>query len=304
MKTKLIFLVFLIVSFSCGTNNEPVSDAQKEKIVGEVKEIVHSVFKGAEEANFDMVVKTWYDSPDFVYMCNGKTYTYKETMDEMKQFLNVLLNQKCTIVDEKYAVPDNSTVLGTINTKWLMNFKDGHSVLQDPWAVQFTFKKINNKWRVIYHVESGFEKIVKASETPKELNQVELMKQFLGSWKCDIAKDTTAFWDTKTFGTGLEVNYRSVTKGRIVMEGKGLYGYDKSLDKCIDAGLIKGKDIGIYIFWFKSNSKYELIPYNDLSNREKASFKVEGELKSPDIIIETTIVNNKPLKTDTWTRVK
>mgnify|MGYP001211983785 FL=1 len=100
MKTRFIFLVVLIACFSCGINDKPVSDAQKEKIVGEVKEIVHSVFKGAEEANFDMVVETWYDSPDFVYMCNGKTYSYKETMDEMKQFLNVLLNQKCTIVDE------------------------------------------------------------------------------------------------------------------------------------------------------------------------------------------------------------
>ena len=32
MKTRLIFLLLLIVSFSCGTNNKPVSDAQKEPI--------------------------------------------------------------------------------------------------------------------------------------------------------------------------------------------------------------------------------------------------------------------------------
>ena len=201
MKTRLIFLVLLIVCFSCGTNNKPVSDAQKEKITGEVQEIVHTVFKGAEEANFDMVVETWYDSPDFVYMCNGKTYTYKETMDEMKQFLNVLVNQECTIVDEKYAVPDNSTVLGTINTRWLMNYKDGHSVLQDPWAVQFTFKKIDNKWKVIYHVESGFEKIVKAGETPKELNQIELMKQFAGTWK-SVKNDTINIIEDNLYGDG------------------------------------------------------------------------------------------------------
>jgi hypothetical protein len=164
MKTKPIFLLLLIVSFSCGTNNKPVSDAEKEKIKGEVKEIVHTIFKGAEEANFDMVIESWHDSPDFVYMCNGKTYNYKECMDVMKQFLDVLLNQKCTIVDEKYAVLDNSTVLGTINTKWLMNFKDGHSVLQDPWAVLFAFKKIDNRWRVIYHVESGIEQNVVGNE--------------------------------------------------------------------------------------------------------------------------------------------
>jgi hypothetical protein len=38
MKTRLVFLVLLIVCISCGTNNKPVSDAQKEKTKGEVKE--------------------------------------------------------------------------------------------------------------------------------------------------------------------------------------------------------------------------------------------------------------------------
>jgi hypothetical protein len=304
MKTRLVFLVLLIACFSCGTNNKPVSDAQKEKIKGEIKEVVNTIFKGAEEANFEMATEPWLDSPDFVLINNGMTLSYKEVVDAFKPLFGTLLNQKITIVDEEYAVLDKSTVLYTTNCNSLMNFKAGHSTLADPEAMQFMFKKINNRWKVIYAVDSYVEKTVKYKEPSKELNQVELLKQFLGSWKCDIAKDTTAFWDTKTFGTGLEVNYRSVTKGRIVMEGKGLYGYDKSLDKCIDAGLVKGKDIGMYTFWFKSNSKYELIPYNDLSNPEKASFKVEGELKSPDIIIETTIVNNKPVKTDTWTRVK
>jgi len=31
---------------------------------------------------------------------------------------------------------------------------------------------------------------------------------------------------------------------------------------------------------------------------------MEGEFKSPDMFVETTIVNNKPVKTDTFTRVK
>ncbi len=306
MKTRFIFLVVLIICFSCGTNNRPVSDAEKEKINGEVKEIVHTVFKGAEEANFDMVVETWYDSPDFVYMCNGRIYTYKECMDEMKQFLSVLLNQKCTIVDEKYSVLDNSTVLGTINTKWLMNYKDGHSVLQDPWAVQFTFKKIDNRWRVIYHVESGFEKIVKASETPKELNQVELMKQFVGSWKVKRSKDTTFFWDAKSYGAGLEGYYKTVSNGKTVTEGKFLQGYDKSADKSIFVELPAGKDYNIDInaTWFISDTKYKYVPLSDISNFEKASYKIEGEFKSPDMFVETTIKNNKTTLIETYTRIK
>jgi len=41
-------------------------------------------------------------------------------------------------------------------------------------------------------VESGVSKTVKNREISKELNQVELMKQWIGTWKCNVAKDTTA----------------------------------------------------------------------------------------------------------------
>src|SRR5665647_2522636 len=83
-----------------------------------------------------MVVALDFDSPDFVYINNGKTFSYQESVDTMKLFFSSLLNQKRTIIDEKFVVLDNSTVLYTANTKWLMNFKDGHSVMQDPWAMQ------------------------------------------------------------------------------------------------------------------------------------------------------------------------
>jgi hypothetical protein len=304
MKTRLVFLVLLIVCFSCGTNNKPVSDAQKEKIKGEIKEVVNTIFKGAEEANFEMATEPWLDSPDFVLINNGMTLSYKEVVDAFKPLFGTLLNQKITIVDEEYAVLDKSTVLYTTNCNSLMNFKDGHSTLADPEAMQFMFKKINNRWKVIYAVDSYVEKTVKYKEPSKELNQVELMKQNVGSWKCDVAKDTTGFYVTKPYGTGLECYYKYVTKGKTVKEGKDLWGYDKRIDKYLWAEVTKGSDIEIRAIWFITNNKYEIIQYSDISNPEKASWKIEGEFKSPNLIVETIIINNKPVRTDTWIRVK
>jgi len=226
MKTKLIFLLLLIVCFSCGTNNKPVSDAQKEKIKGQVKEVVNTIFKGAEEANFEMATEPWLDSPDFVLINNGMTLSYKEVVDAFIPLFGTLLNQKITIVDEEYAVLDKSTVLYTTNCKSLMNFKDGHSTLADPEAMQFTFKKINNEWKVIYAVDSYVEKCV-PSESSKGLNQVELFKQMIGTWKAEIARDTFYLAQYKPFGNGLEGNIKIVTGGKKIMEGKVLLGYDK-----------------------------------------------------------------------------
>jgi hypothetical protein len=39
----------------------------------------------------------------------------------MKPVFDKILNQKISIVDEKYAFPDNSTVLYTVNVKSLVN---------------------------------------------------------------------------------------------------------------------------------------------------------------------------------------
>jgi len=71
-----------------------------------------------------------------------------------------------------------------------------------------------------------------AQTSQKQLNQVELMKQFIGSWKADLSKDSILFFNYKSFGTGLECNYKIVIKG-IETEGKQLLGYNKSIDKFI-----------------------------------------------------------------------
>ncbi len=145
---------------------------------------------------------------------------------------------------------------------------------------------------------------IQAQPAQTKLDQVELMKQFIGYWKCDIAKDTTRFWDVKSYGTGLECSLKVVPRGKVVMEAKRLWGYDKRVDKYIGLELTKKMDMRIYAQWFTSNYKGEAILYTDISNPEMASLKGEAEFKSPDMYIITSIVNNKPVKTDTYTRVK
>jgi hypothetical protein len=302
MTTRLIYLVLLIVCFSCGTNNKPVSDAQKEKIKGEVKEVIDIIYKGGEEVT--AFTEPWLDTPDFVYINNGKSSTYAELMETAKSYFNTLTNQKCTIVEEKYNILDNSTVVYSATNKWKANFKDGHSILSDPWAWIIIIKKTDNKWKAIYFAESGVKQNIKNSKTSKELNQVELFKQFLGSWKCDWAKDTTAFYEGKSYGTGLDCYFKFITKGKVVIEGRQLRGYDTNNDKFVISTMLKGTDINVDAAWFISKNKFQFIPYNYIASTYTPSRIIEGEFKSPDLILKITYINNKPVKTETWTRIK
>jgi hypothetical protein len=305
MKTRLIYLVLLIVCFSCGTNNKPLSDAQKEKIKGEVKEVVNKIIKGCEETNYEMVIEPYFDSPDFVFIYNGTALSYKEIADLTKTQFNTFLNQKITIINEKCSILDNSTVLYTINDKCLMNYKDGHSSLGDPETMLFMFKKIDNKWRVIYSVDSYVEKIVKYKEPSKELNQVELMKHWVGTWKGNMGKDTILICECKPFNKGFELYLKNEVKGKTVIDWKTLVGYDKKSDKLIEA-LIFGDnpEMMLYSMWFSSPNKCEEIFLEDSALAEEAINKWTFEFKTPDELIWNEIVNNKIIHTYNLHRVK
>jgi hypothetical protein len=304
MKTRLTFLLLLFICFSCGTGNKPASDAEKEKIKGEVKEAVTTIFKGCEEANFEMTMAPWLDTPDFVYVNNGMSFNYKQTLDAVKPIFASMINQKVTLKDEKYAILDGSTVIYTTNCTFLENYKDGHSILSDPTVMQITFRKTDGKWRAVNGVESSIRQNVKNEATAKELNQAELIRQFIGSWESDVAKDTSVSFGAMQYGTGIEGNYNYIVKGKISSEGKFLWGYDKKLDKIIAVESTKGAEISVYALWFISKTKYIEVPYSDLANPDYALYKWEAEFKTPGLCVETTTVNGKPVKTVNWVKVK
>jgi hypothetical protein len=289
MKTKLIFLVLLLVNFSCGTSNKPVSDSEKDKIKGQVKEVVNIIFKGCEEANFDMAMKPWLNSPDFVYVINGYALSYKGVEDGMGPLFKTLLNQKVTIVDEKYAFLDNSTVLYTTNCKFLMNYKDGHSTLNDPTVMSIIFKKINNEWKAIYGVESYIEKSVN-SESSKGLDQAKLLMNWVGNFEAPLGKDTSEFVQFKSLQgeNVLSLSAQVVTKGKTLFEGTGFWGYDAAKNK-IDLSIIMSSGyVFHYLGEFTSPNKLELFDVNNATGN-----KFIMERLSPDEFKETSIENNK-----------
>ncbi len=84
---------------------------------------------------------------------------------------------------------------------------------------------------------------IQAQTTQTKPDQVKLMKQFIGYWKCEVSKDTTIFFDTKPYGTGYDNNFMYVTKGKTIVEGKEFGGYDKMIDKYIYVEVTKGSDL-------------------------------------------------------------
>jgi hypothetical protein len=177
--------------------------------------------------------------------------------------------------------------------------------LLDPWVVQATFKRIDNKWRVINLVECGVEQSVRNTEVTDQLNQVECIDQIAGSWKYDYGKDTTGYADFTIYWAGLDVNGRLVSKGKTIRENRINWAYDKTLDKIIGLTQIKGRNnTSLLVSKWITRNKYVIADFKYISNPEEASTRTEGILKSHDLLEITYYINNKLDKTVIYTRVK
>jgi hypothetical protein len=142
--------------------------------------------------------------------------------------------------------------------------------------------------------------VIQAQTQQTKLNQVELMKQFIGTWKGEMGKDTAFVMEIKSFYNGFESYLKTETKGKIIIEEKTIMGYDKKNDRLIESGLMNSNpDIITWVNWFSSSNKMEAVLLEDMSNPEKAKLKWTFELPSPNLLVWTNIVNNK--KTGTYT---
>lgn len=156
---------------------------------------------------------------------------------------------------------------------------------------------------ILFSYSSGIE----AQQTQTNLNQVELMKKFVGSWKMEVGKDTISFFEVLFLSNNrLEISSRTVSKGRIIYEGKSLQGYDEKSDTFIDIGADEDYPPAILFtsFWFTSENVCELGYNVDSSSTDDVAIKSKIEFKSHDLFIQTITQKNKITRINTITRVE
>ena len=78
---------------------------------------------------------------------------------------------------------------------------------------------------------------IQAQTTQTKLDQMELMKQFLGIWKGELKKDTIMIMNFTSYGKAFEDNLKIFTKGKILSSAKEIYGYNPKYDKIVVAAL-------------------------------------------------------------------
>jgi hypothetical protein len=144
-----------------------------------------------------------------------------------------------------------------------------------------------------------------AQTTQPKLNQMELMKEFLGVWKGEIAKDTVMIMNFTSFGKAIENNYKITVKDKILYSGKEIYGYNQKYDKIVVAAIHDNSpQMGLYAAWFSSKDTGNLVGYQYLSNPEKSTYKIQWIIIPPDSSKRIVIQNKNVVSVSTYFREK
>ena len=210
----------------------------------------------------------------------------------------------CTFSDYEIDIMDESAWIYN-KTNWKGTYKGQKADMnQSRIAVM---KKIDGNWKfalmAIYNLP--MEEKSAAGKNAGQQEQIELHKQFIGSWKGELAKDTTIYWDVKPYGTGMECYFKAVAKGKTVMEGKQLWGYDTGAGKFTMVEMMKGVDNAIYSSWFDTKSTCTMQYYGPVTTTANGDiWEWKIEFKNPDMFIENILKNNIQTQTITMNRVK
>lgn len=134
-----------------------------------------------------------------------------------------------------------------------------------------------------------------------KLNQVELLKQFIGTWKSDFGEGTVFIGNNKPFGNGLLCTSQIINNGKIIDSISQLFGYDKKADKFIMAELIESSPvIELCSIWFTSEKEGEII----VTNPENAPLKYRFEFKTPDMLVQHAFQDGNVVREITLSREK
>ena len=309
MKTKLFFLLTLAI-WVFAACEEKIDVAKEEAAIKAVFEDEKNAYlkqDAAAMAEFwvqDVTSqKIWYSGKDenaIVGWENINTSHQKEVADnswDRSLMTCTFSGFQIDIMDESAWITSKTNWKGTMNDK---PFEANQSRI-------VVMKKLDGNWKFALMAIYNFpmEEKTSAEKNAWQQEQIQLHKQFIGSWKGKLAKDTALFWDVKPYGTGMECYFKAVTKGKIIMEGKQLWGYDTGAGKFTMAEMMKGVDNAVYSSWFDTKSTCTMQYYGPVATTASGdTWEWKIVFKNPDMFEETILKNDVPTQKITMNRGK
>jgi len=138
-----------------------MQDVDTNQIAKQVKLVADSLIRYSEEAQLDLFLKGYDDSPSFSHFSSdGKRRNYEELKNICTEYYTALKEQKISTLMERINVIDEDLVIIGWNGNILAQLKNGDSIIMNNYAITNVFKKVGGQWKIIHSHESSLPPVI------------------------------------------------------------------------------------------------------------------------------------------------
>jgi len=152
--TKLVIVLTLTFFFSCQNNQKGSLTSERLNAIRQtITNKLDTVFLDSVDIDLDKSLRPLWNSPDFVYLANGESYTYDQLRQIEIENLSSFKKQKFDFPSKEMDIINDTIAIVSLQGKMVTTLKND-SVETLPVAETIIFKRIDNDWKAVRVHES------------------------------------------------------------------------------------------------------------------------------------------------------
>jgi hypothetical protein len=146
--------------FACSKkSNSTLSEVQKKQILNDIQPVITQIQEAAANVDTTKLYEVFsFMNNDFTYVeTSGEFYNATAYKNMVRQFYAPLSAEIIEKGVEKYTYLSPDNVLWSYSGALVANYKNGQVVRYEPFGMTMLFRKVDNKWKVVFLQESTQE---------------------------------------------------------------------------------------------------------------------------------------------------
>jgi hypothetical protein len=137
-------------------NTQPLSVSEEKQIKQELKAAIDTLIAGCEALDMDLAFKVFADSPAFLMMgADGSLCDYQAYLTNNVDYLMACSAFELTTFNEESRILDRDTAVYAWSYGAKATLKTGEQDIVENAGASFVFRRVDDKWKVVYYHESS-----------------------------------------------------------------------------------------------------------------------------------------------------
>ncbi|KAA3661750.1 MAG: hypothetical protein DWQ04_15520 [Chloroflexi bacterium] len=133
-----------------------LTQVEKETIEKEIKNIIDELIRGCETLDMEMAFGMFSDMPEFLMIgTDGTQCSYDTYLKNNIDYMSTCSSFKLTTFNGEVRILDRDTAVYSWAYGVQAKLKTGEEDIIDRAGASFIFRRLNDKWKVVYYHEAS-----------------------------------------------------------------------------------------------------------------------------------------------------